>query len=513
MRAAHGLILAALLVLAGCSGVPGTGTDAPGATVADTATDGEAAEVTADTDDGSNGTGTRTGTDESADPDDGSTTPADPATDRIGWEDGYWANESLSVTNGDGLNESELDAVVARSMARVEVLRDREFRESVPVEIISRAEFRSESRPDLTPSLRTFDNAKFEALFFVGEDRSSIRVQRANQGENVLGYFDPRNDTIKLVAESGQPQLRDERTLGHELVHAMQDQYHNLSAITGETRDENNAQSSLIEGEARTAGLDYRMRCGGEWDCVSAPGSQPSLSDIHTGIYLLNFFPYADGPGLISHLREQGDWDAVDAAFGDPPESAEQAIYPNKYTPPRDSPDQVSLNDTATDGWTRVRPESPVGGIDRADYGRLGQSGLSAMFAYTVLDGTADALLPPRSVTSPDPSDPLNYDFTVTDGWAGDRLHVYENAEAGTNETAYVWRLGWDSATHAREFADGYRELLAYNGGTRTDGRETVWTIPQNDTFGDAFRVTREDDTVTIVNAPTVGELNAVHGS
>ncbi|MFB6083611.1 MAG: Hvo_1808 family surface protein [Halorientalis sp.] len=500
MRAAHGLLLAALLVLAGCSGLPGTATDAPGTPVADTATDG-AAGTEAEPNDA--GTPAHTGT------------PArdDPAADELGWEAGYWATESLSVTNGDGLNESEREAVVARAMARVEAIRNREFRESVPVEIISRAEFRSESSPTLPASLRTFDNAKFEAMFFVGEDRSSIRVQRDNRGANVLGYYDPRNDTIKLVSDGGQPTLEGERTLGHELVHALQDQYHNLTAITAATRDESNAQLALIEGEARTVGLAYRDRCGVEWDCLSAPGSAPSLSEIHVGIYLLNFFPYSDGPGLIAHLRERGGWAAVAAAFEDPPASAEQAIYPEKYTGARDAPEPVALADAATDGWRRVRPESPVGGSRRADYGRIGQSGLSAMFAYTVFDRSGPGLVPPRSITTGDPSDPYNYDFPVTDGWEGDRLHVYANADAGTNETAYVWRLTWESAADAREFADGYRRLLGYWGGSPVDGRANVWTIPEDSTFGDAFRVTRDGDTVTIVNAPTVAELNAVRPS
>lgn len=508
MRAAHGLVLAALLVLAGCSGVSSTGTDAPGPTAVET-TDGGVAERTDGT-----GTGDRTAdapVDTSNESDDGAVDRADPATDRLGWEDGYWANESLSVDNDDGLNERELDAVVARSMARVEVVRDQEFRSSVPVEIISRAEFKSASRPELTPSLRTFDNTVFEAMFFVGEDRSSVQVQLDNQGENVLGYFDPRNDTIKLVADSGQPKLSNERTLGHELVHAMQDQYHNLSAITGATRDESNGQSALIEGDARTVGLAYESRCGDDWSCLSSPSDSPSLSDVHVGIYLLNFFPYSDGPGLISQLRAQGGWSAVDAAFDDPPASAEQSIYPEKYTQPRDSPAPVSLADTAGDGWQRVRPESPAAATDRADSARLGQSGLSAMFAYTVFDQSGPGLVPPRSVTSPDSSDPLNYDFAATDGWAGDRLHVYENPDAGPNQTAYVWRLTWDSAADAREFADGYRRLLQYWGASPVDGRENVRTIPEGDTFGDAFRVTRDGDTVTVVNAPTVDDLDAVH--
>ncbi|WP_336001686.1 Hvo_1808 family surface protein [Halorientalis halophila] len=493
MRAVHGLILVALVVLAGCSGLPGSGTDAPGTTIAET--DGAGDRTTGDDTDGS--------------PDRSTNALADPGTDRIGWEDGYWANESLSVTNADGLNESERAAVVARSMARVEVIRDQEFESSVPVEIISREEFLAESRPDYTESLRTFDNAKFEALFFVGEDRDSIAVQRANRGENVLGYYDPRNDTIKLVADGGQPTLASERTLGHELVHAMQDQSHNLSAITAETRDERNGQTALIEGEARTVGAAYGNRCGSEWDCVSAPRSPPS--DLHLGIYMLNYFPYDDGPGLVAALRDQGDWGAVDDAFEDPPESAEQVIYPDRYTPPRDDVESVTIADDTSDGWTRVRPEATSAATERADYGRVGQSGLSAMFAYPALDGSGESVLPRSAVLDADPSVQFEYDLSVTRGWEGDRLHVYENADAGADETAYVWRLTWDSPAEAAEFADGYRALLRYNGASRVEGNENVFRIPDDRSFGDAFAVRTDGETVTVVNAPTVEDLDAVH--
>ncbi|MFB6129612.1 MAG: hypothetical protein ABEJ28_02195, partial [Salinigranum sp.] len=66
----------------------------------------------------------------------------DPARDVIGWEAGYWYDEPIAVDQSDGLNRSEREAFVARTMARVEKIRDLEFEQSVPVKVISRAEYR-----------------------------------------------------------------------------------------------------------------------------------------------------------------------------------------------------------------------------------------------------------------------------------------------------------------------------------------------------------------------------------
>lgn len=69
--------------------------------------------------------------------------PPDPSEDVIGWENGHWYNESIAVNQSDGLNDTELDAFVARSMARVEHLRQLEFARNVTVEPITRDELRA----------------------------------------------------------------------------------------------------------------------------------------------------------------------------------------------------------------------------------------------------------------------------------------------------------------------------------------------------------------------------------
>jgi len=440
----------------------------------------------------------------------GGSPPPDPDTDRIGWENGYWHNETLDVSTGDGLDESEREAVVSRAMARIEYLRGTEFEESVSVETISRAEYRRERTGNYTDRFRTFDNAKFEALFFVGEDRDSIAVQRETMGSNVLGYYSPANDSIVLVAEDGQPTIDGEGTLAHELVHALQDQRHNLSSMRAGTRDAYNARNGLVEGEANYIQQRYERRCGGTWACVEGQSDGGSQGTRHWGITLMEYFPYSDGPGFVAHLFDEGGWDAVDAAFSEVPASSEQVIYPDRYGDPSEAPTDVSLTGSTANGWERVRPEPQRAGSSRPDHATLGQSVLSSMFAYTAFDDTDGALVAREAFVTGESTDPFDYDLPVTEGWAGDRLHVYRNPDTATDETAYVWRIEWDAAGEAREFADGYRRLLGYWGGQRTS-RASTWRIPEGTNgFADAFRVTREGSTVTVVNAPTVDDLNDV---
>ena len=441
----------------------------------------------------------------------------DPETDRLGWEDGHWHNDTLAVTNDDGLNGSERRAVFARAKARIEYVRGAEFEEDVAVRTVSRSTFRNRSDGGEAPaSLRTFDNAKFEAMFLIGEDRDSIAVQDGNSGSNVLAYYVPANDSITLITDDGTPRLSGEGTLAHELTHALQDQHHNLTGLdpATATRDGVNGRNGLVEGEAQVVQRAYTQRCGEQWECVSAEGggSGDLPENFNWGVYYLKFFPYADGPDLIAHLRREGGWAAVDDAFADPPATAEQVIHPERYTD-RDPPANVSLTDTAEGGWERVRPSTARA---RPDHGTVGQSGLSAMFAYTLNDRDKTPVVEPRSFYNLDGdqlnrTDPYNYGLPVTDGWEGDRLHVYENDRAGENETAYVWRVAWDSRAEATEFRRGYEELLDYWGAEPVDDRPGTWRIPEGTNgFSDAFRVRQDGDTVTVVNAPQVPALGRV---
>jgi hypothetical protein len=456
---------------------------------------------------------------------------ADPDGDPLGWEGGYWYNETVPVTRSDGLNDSELAAVVNRTMARVETVRGLEFEEPVDVQVVSRSEFKRSRSGGSTPaSVRRFDNAKFEALFMINESAESMAVQRTNSGVSVGGYYSPARDSIVIVSESETPTV-DDSTLAHELVHALQDQHFDLANLGGETRREHNAIDGLVEGDANLVQYVYEQRCGTEWVCgveaegdpgtgagdgASANGSRSGDAGGSGGLaamgpYLLKYQPYSDGPAFVYGLYRRGGWGAVNGAYANPPTSTEQIIHPAKY--PGDRPADPTIADRTSGSWERVEP------ADRVDYGSVGEAGIAAMFAAPLYEEPGARLIDPRRWLNTDEDgnvsefDPLNYDLEPSNGYGGDRFAAYANAD---NETAYVWRVRFENESAATEFREAYGEMLDYRNASAVDGAGgpgEVYRIPEDDPngFADAFRVVHRGDTVTIVNAPTTDELDAVH--
>jgi hypothetical protein len=439
-----------------------------------------------------------------------SETPApDPDEDVVGWENGIWYDDPIPVDASDGLNESELALVVNRSMARVEYLRRVEFNRTVPVEITSREEFAEQvgsNGGETNRSRRLFRNARLEALFLVGESENAIERRRDNTRSTVRGYYAPGDDRITIISETDTPAL-GERTLGHELVHAYQWGRYDMGRLFGPTTEDRNTGRAVFEGEARYVDRRYADNCGTAWECATPPpgDGDGGGGDFHRGLFMLQYFPYSDGPGLIDHRRSKGGWGAVTDLYAGPPESTEQVVDPRKYR--IDPPTNVTLRDGSDGEWRRVRP--PGNGPNHESFG---QPGITAMLAYPALDDR-DSLpvVPPARFLnyvngSVDGTDPYNYDIPPAEGWDGDRMYVYEN---GSEETGYVWRLAWDSAADAREFATAYRRLLGYWGGKRTGG---VWRIPGSESdFADAFAIRVSGSRVTIVNGPTAEDLGEIH--
>jgi hypothetical protein len=403
--------------------------------------------------------------------------------DPLGAENGVHWNDDLDVTPEDGLNETERRQVIDRAMARLERIRDLEFEADVPVSVITRKQYlANRSGTGGNETYQRWNDQVWEGLFIVGEDRAFHEVQNSTLGQQVLGYYSPSREEIVIVSDSDEPVL-SRGTLVHELVHALQDQHFGLDSDP-DTQDTQLAHRSVTEGEANYLQRLYEQRCGSTWSCIANPsgsGGGGGGDGVDQAVLLVILQPYVTGPGFVETVRAGGGWSAVDTLHERFPASTEQVIHPDLY--PDEEPVDVTVADRSDDDWERFDVD-PV-----AD--TLGEASIFAMFESNgVLAGSV-----------------AQYSFTAdpSAGWAGDALVPYHDGD----RYGYVWRTTWDTAEDAGEFHAAYRDLLASHDATsRGDG---VYLVPESDPFGDAFRVRRSGDTVTIVNAPTPAALDAVH--
>lgn len=427
----------------------------------------------------------------------------------VGWEAGYWHNDSIDVTLDDGLSSEEWEPYLARSMARVEYLRGHEFTRPIAIEVITREQVRQKveetgsflSNRKLTPRQIRIMNVFWEALFFVGEDED-VRVVRASEQSSFLGaYYLFQTDRIKVVTATPDRLVIRERLLIHDLVHALQDEYGNTPLGT-RSDDDNYATSALIEGDATVVEYRYSERCeSGAWECVSPPSSDSDgssgSSDVHVGFRVLRQFAYSDGPSFVQYLYEHGHgdadgWDAVDRAFAVRPRTTEEIIHPERY-PANDTP-TPSTSTTPRDGWERIGGPYQVGEVE-----------IFAMFWYQ--DAGYDIrVIDTDSITDPDGGryDRLNYTSVSSEGWNGDGLEIYANG----NETGYVWITTWDTHRDATEFHRAYLELLAGHGARQVgDG---TWVVPEGE-YADAFAVRLDGQDVIVVNGPSEEDLPDIY--
>jgi hypothetical protein len=425
-----------------------------------------------------------------------SSPPPDPDSDTIGWEAGYWHNESIEVDQSDGLSDAELEAFVGRAMARVEYVREREFKRDVPVSVVTREQYRARSNNSSNnASFERWNDQVWEALFIVGEDTTSAEALSNTYGSSVAGFYSPSADEIRIVTDSPDSPVIDNATLVHELVHALQDQYVDLAAprYRGTTQDEQLAADGVVEGEANYIETVYARRCAtGEWDCVDSPAAGGGGSDgpgPNLGILVTVLQPYSDGPVYVDSLLADGGWDGFETQFRHPPNTTEQVIHRTS-----EQPVPLTVEANATGNWTTF-PDQGRNGSET-----VGEASIYSMFWYQTRTANADAV--DLSAFYADGRFDM-YDYTArpSSGWGNDKLTPYRRGEGDDAEYGYVWTTEWDTTTDAREFVTAYESILQARGGERTaSGGYVIDDGP----FADAFRVVHNGTRVTIVNGPTM---------
>ncbi|MFW6000443.1 MAG: Hvo_1808 family surface protein [Halorubrum sp.] len=430
----------------------------------------------------------------------------DNGTELVGCWNGTHYEDSVDFEETDELNETQLEALTDLTMARVEHVRQRPFKEDVPVETVTRSEYANDtgSGGNDSESFQRWNDQVWEALFVVGDETDANDEIDTVFGGAVSGFYSPSEDRIVIVVPDGESPEIDPSTLAHELLHGMQDQYHDLTdpRYVGATQDADLAVDGIIEGEAVHVEEQYAERCADNWTCAESSGDGGGGDGDFSGnfgVLQTILQPYGDGALYVRELRDEGGWAAVNETMTDPPESTAEVIHRN----PDYEEGNVTFEDSATDGW-ETYPDQGVEGAETA-----GEASMFVMFWYQSLEYRYPVLDPDSTVQENvqihldteaelETRADYNYAHPVTDGWAGDELYPYRNGD----RDGYVWATEWQTEDDAAAFRDAYvRMLTAHGDGEYDDG--TVYEIGEESDFPGAYGVERDGTSVTVTHAPS----------
>lgn len=340
------------------------------------------------------------------------------------------------------LAPSDPDVVLDLMTERVVELRGLEFQRPVSFTLLTTEEMRLRTEEEESWSREEARDFQIvlAALDFVDDSAIDIyEIMEEFRSTQVVGFYDVEEDSLFVVSDGDSLGPEDRITLGHELVHALQDENLGLDGLCDLQETEMDSEASagfdaLIEGDASLVEDQlFDDLAPHEWLLLLrqaleiGPGA---VEDVPPALLTTMYFPYEDGLEFAKYLHAMGGWEAVDEAYDDPPLSTEQILHPQRYVS-GDAPVSVPigpLTDTLGAGWRWV-DEDIVGELWMREH-------LSREISPTMAAWAAE-------------------------GWGGDRYVVFEK-ESGDREGAVVLllRTVWDTYDDTMDFYFAYTEYL-----------------------------------------------------
>lgn len=392
---------------------------------------------------------------------------------------------ATSIGAATAQSEGEYD----RIDQEMEQIRGLDLLEPINVSTKSRADLQGETSGDLEtdyPAVdRQNDQRVLVAFGLMDPDRNIGDIYVELLGEQVAGYYDPETNEMVVVSDDApgsELSASSEVTYAHEVVHALQDQHFDLESFNSQridgSDDESLAITSLIEGDATTAQIEYLIANPGLIGDLSSEiagdeAASEALDNAPPIISATLLFPYEQGQVFVDQIMGDSGWDPVDAAFASPPASTEQILHPEKY----------------------VEGEAPVEVALPGIVEGLG-SGWSTFDTNTMGEFQISILLNEGDVSERQARE-------AAAGWGGDSYTV-----VGTNDQDVIlWNSEWDTEEDAAEFAEtlGVRESGRLEASVESNDGAT--TIISSDTV---VRIIVDGTSVSYVAAPDQTVLDQV---
>ena len=310
---------------------------------------------------------------------------------------------------------------------------------------------------DIPPEEAARLEAFYQALNLLPVDVDLSEAYLRLLGAQVAGFYDTDTRVMNVIPLIGDSpgdslSLTEQIIFVHEYTHALQDQHFGLDALEdpelAAVPDRALALTSLVEGDASAAMQLYAQE-------VVTRNPLAALSLLTEGV-LSNtltlppgtpevlarelLFPYEAGLFFVTAIASESGWEAVNAAYDNPPTTSEQVLHPEKYLAGEgaiDRPEWENAHAPLEANWSTLW-DVPLGEFYLREH-------------LTTLMPAADA----RDAAA---------------GWGGDRFTLFETPDG---QRVWVLTLAWDTPDEAAEFITAYQSGLAgaYGESLADDGR------------------------------------------
>lgn len=258
------------------------------------------------------------------------------------------------------------------------------------------------------------------------------------------GYYDPEEDYF--VMASWMPAILQTTIAVHEMTHALQDQYYDLSKLVdhkGDNSDEQFAKMALVEGDATAVMIDFTRALAGqkrlsEEDNVTSVIVNNLLGaslmfaniDVPESLKLLLLFPYNSGLRFAHHLLQDRGYKSIDKAFKRPPLTTEEILHPEKYP-------------AGNAEYKVFKTEELAKKIGKDEKAIIYQDTVGEFGTATLLGSSG---LDKRLATK------------AAAGWGGDMLAVFKE---DNGNKSILWLSAWDTSEDSKEFFKVFKAHLA----------------------------------------------------
>lgn len=258
--------------------------------------------------------------------------------------------------------------------------------------------------------------------------------------EQIAGFYDNKSRELYVIDNPKISEIESSIVISHELIHALQDQYFDLTKFMKNDNDQDKALArlSLIEGEAMLGSTEYLSKSivadglksiktlGSLFKNPMGSTSTEALKQTPGVLVEQMMFPYTEGMKFSAYMKKElGGWQNFSKLYNNPPVSTEQIMHPEKYVA-GEKPVNVEINNKF---------------FNDKNYPFIKKDTLGEFFLLNYF----------LEYLSEDESE------KASNGWGGDNSVLFADKN---NNTIFVYKSVWDTSIDAKEFFEAYKRSL-----------------------------------------------------